>query len=260
MTPRHAQMMFAGMDSVGPDVAPVRKDTSAASFFFVAWVFTGSFFAMNLFVGVIVDNFNRISKQSEGTATMTAEQLQWVESMKALRRARPASTLRRPTGSGAVVRFRRRIFGLISHPYFDASIGAVIVANVGVMACDFWAIGQRAPRLLVAFNGANKVFLYVYYVECALKITAAGLSYFSDGWCRFDFFLVATALLDQLFEELLASLLPIPPMLLRILRSARRTSSNLDGPRGRLCEASSPSRAFVCERAGPLLAASAMRA
>ena len=38
------------------------------------WLFVGCFFALNLFVGVIVDNFNRIKKENDVSATMTAEQ------------------------------------------------------------------------------------------------------------------------------------------------------------------------------------------
>ena len=44
---------------------------------------------------------------------------------------------------------------------------------------------------------------------------------FADNWCRFDFFLVISALLDQFATELLAAYLPIPPMMLRILRVFR---------------------------------------
>ena len=57
------EAMFAGMDAVGPGVAGVRDDSSPAALFFVLWIFFGSFFAMNLFVGVIVENFNKISKR-----------------------------------------------------------------------------------------------------------------------------------------------------------------------------------------------------
>eukprot|EP00966_Prymnesium_polylepis_P081939 1897836-Prymnesium_polylepis.1 len=47
-------------------------------------MFIGSFFALNLFVGVVVDNFNRIRAEQDGSATMTSEQQQWVDTMQAL--------------------------------------------------------------------------------------------------------------------------------------------------------------------------------
>ena len=39
-----------------------------------------------------------------------------------------------------------------------------------------------------------------------------------DNWNRFDFFLVATSLLDQFATDIV---LPFPPMMLRIVRVAR---------------------------------------
>ena len=72
------ELMFATMDATEPGKAPVRNDFSPAALFSIIWIFVGCFFALNLFVGVIVDNFNRIKAEDDGTATMTPEQLQWV--------------------------------------------------------------------------------------------------------------------------------------------------------------------------------------
>ena len=47
-------------------------------------MFIGSFFALNLFVGVVVDNFNRIRAEQDGSATMTSSQQQWVDTMQAM--------------------------------------------------------------------------------------------------------------------------------------------------------------------------------
>eukprot|EP00966_Prymnesium_polylepis_P077820 1803322-Prymnesium_polylepis.1 len=172
---------------------------------------------MNLFVGVIVQNFNRIAKEADGSATMTVEQQQWVDSMKAMGRAKPVNKLRMPSGTHGIARARRRLFRAITHPTFDAIIGGVIVFNVIVMALDYWGI-EQSPVIFSYYGRANEFFLYIYYVEFVLKVTAAGRSYFTDQWCQLDFFLVCTSLLDQFARELLTGFIPMPPMLLRILR------------------------------------------
>merc|ERR1719424_2405677 len=65
-------------------------------------------------------------------------------------------------------------------------------------------------------------FAFIYYVEATIKSIALGCDgYFADSWCRFDFFLVCTSLVDQFATELLAAVLPLPPMLLRVLRVFR---------------------------------------
>ena len=119
-------------------------------------------------------------------------------------------------------RLRRAVHRLVSHWAFDCGMLVIIGANVGQMACDFWEIEQpEHARFKAYFDLAAVCFTYVYYVEGLLKLTALGTFYFVDGWCRFDFFLICTMLLDQFARALLARFLPIPPMLIRILRLLR---------------------------------------
>ncbi len=37
----------------------------------------GSFFAVNLFVGVVIDQFGRMKEEFEGSALLTKDQQQW---------------------------------------------------------------------------------------------------------------------------------------------------------------------------------------
>ena len=76
----------------------------------------GSFVALNLFVGAIVDNFVRLKKEGEGSATMTPEQQQWVRTMKA-GESKPMRAARKPTWAP-----RRAAFRLISSKPFDVCV------------------------------------------------------------------------------------------------------------------------------------------
>ena len=82
------EFMWAGMDAKAVDVAPERNDYSWISVYFLAWVVIGSFVSINLFVGAITDNFTRIKQTLEsegadgGSATMTADQRAWAETMQ----------------------------------------------------------------------------------------------------------------------------------------------------------------------------------
>ena len=211
-------MMFTLMDATEPNRGPTRNDFSPAAFFALLWIFVGNLFAINLFVGVVVDNFNRIAKEAEdnGTATMTDEQMQWVETMKNSTKAKPQKAPKPPTGI-----IRGACFRLVTSAAFDGFIIGVIIANVGVMACDYWGIENNAEDNAL-YTRTLTVFAYIYYAECILKLTGLGTAnYFGDNWCRFDFFLVCTSLLDQFAAELLAYILPVPPMVLRVLRVLR---------------------------------------
>ena len=208
--------MWIMMGAAGTGHAAVRNDFSAASVYALAWMCMSYIFAINLFVGVVVDNFRRIQQQESGSATMTNEQQQWAATMKALANALPVKAQVPPKGP-----VRRICYHVITSQIFDTFITTAIIANIGVMACDFWGIEQDEQRFGY-YNTAMQSFSYIYYIECILKMTAMGAdNYFADNWCRFDFFLVCTSLLDQFASQLLAQYFPLPPMLLRVLRVLR---------------------------------------
>jgi hypothetical protein len=207
--------MYRMMDSTPDDVSLVRNDYNPAAVYSIVWMFIGSLFAMNLFVAIIVENFNKIKSESDGSATMTQEQLQWVSTMKAVTHQRPARIARPPEGC------RLWLYNLVTSQAFDAFIMGVIVANVAVMACDYWGI-DKDPSNFAMYHKAMSVFAYIFYTEAVLKLSGIGpAGYFGDTWSRFDFVLVCTSLFDQFASELLAQVLPMPPMLLRVLRILR---------------------------------------
>ena len=56
---------------------------------------------------------------------------------------------------------------------FDVFLTAVIIANVGAMACDYWGIEDN-PAHIVPYNTCMTIFSYIYYVEFVFKITGLG--------------------------------------------------------------------------------------
>ena len=164
--------------------------------------------------GVVVDNFSRIKSQNNGSTTMTEGQLQWVQTLKAVAHQRPVRVAFPPHDPSS---WRSKVFHLVTSSEFDACIMGVIVLNIFVMACGYWGIEENQFQYSV-YTGAMVGMTYIYYAEACAKIIGLGpVDYFSDSWCRFDFFLVSTAFLS----DFLQALLPVPPMLLRVLRILR---------------------------------------
>ncbi len=52
------------VDAVGEDIHPQRDANPGACVFFVIFIIVGSFFIMNLFVGVTIDKFNEMKEES----------------------------------------------------------------------------------------------------------------------------------------------------------------------------------------------------
>ena len=224
------EFMWMGMDATEPGKAPVRNDFSPASVFFLAWMIVGCFISINLFVGAIVDNFTRIKQETDGSATMTPEQQQWADSLKATVAAQATISPKRPSPDEPR---RLMVFHLVTSESFNFLVIGVIIINVLAMAFEFEKMPDGYEQ---AYDNFMMFFTYFYYCECALKIYGLGSFYFQDGWCRFDFFLVCTGFADQFFSELLLLYLPVPPTILRVMRVARvlrilRLLKNLKGLR-----------------------------
>lgn len=51
------------MDARGVNLQPAREANLYAYIYFVIFIVCGSFFTLNLFIGVIIDNFNMLKKK-----------------------------------------------------------------------------------------------------------------------------------------------------------------------------------------------------
>lgn len=55
--------MADAVDARGVDLQPKRESNLYAYIYFVIFIVCGSFFTLNLFIGVIIDNFNMLKKK-----------------------------------------------------------------------------------------------------------------------------------------------------------------------------------------------------
>lgn len=59
------EVMADAVDARGVDLQPQREANLYAYIYFVIFIVCGSFFTLNLFIGVIIDNFNMLKKKVE---------------------------------------------------------------------------------------------------------------------------------------------------------------------------------------------------
>ena len=101
--------------------------------------FVGSFLGVNLFVGVVVDNFNRIKAERDGSAIMTKGQQQWVQAMKAAMSQTAEVRLQPDHWLG------RLVYPLFKSRLWEWTVKAVLVLNVVVLMAQHALIGQEGP-------------------------------------------------------------------------------------------------------------------
>ena len=71
----------------------------ATQLYFVVFIILGAFFILNLFIGVIIDNFNRLKQQYEDGIGifLTSGQRNWINTLKSAAEKKPTRRLTRPT-------------------------------------------------------------------------------------------------------------------------------------------------------------------
>ena len=73
-------VMWDGIDSVGIEMQPKKNARYWVIIYIVTFMIIGSQFIINLFVGVVIDNFNKIKEKEElGSMFVTEDQKQWIE-------------------------------------------------------------------------------------------------------------------------------------------------------------------------------------
>ena len=66
-------VMWNGIDSSEIDQQPIINNTFAMRFYFIMYMIVGSIFVQNLFIGVVIDNFNRTKEKEEMNGTFLTE-------------------------------------------------------------------------------------------------------------------------------------------------------------------------------------------
>ena len=71
--------MYRAVYSACIGMEPIKNNKPYFVSFFIAYMIVGSLFISNLFVGVVIDNFNKIKEKNElGSAFVTDNQRQWI--------------------------------------------------------------------------------------------------------------------------------------------------------------------------------------
>lgn len=138
----------------------------------------GSQFILNLFVGVIMDNFNKIKEKEEmGSLFVTEDQQAWMDAQRLGLSQKLVKKIEPPAGK------RGDVFILVETSTFEYVITFFIAINTLVMACQYDGIN---PTLELSFKYANYFFAFVFNAEMVLKLIGLGTQYFYSSWNIFD--------------------------------------------------------------------------
>ncbi|GLD95008.1 hypothetical protein PINS_up003633 [Pythium insidiosum] len=185
-------IMLAGVDATKIDMQPIPNYREEWAFFFITFILVGTFFVMQLFVGVVIDNFNRMKEKLEGTHLLSVTQREWLLINEAMLNLRPMRKLKIPQE-----RFRRMMFSLARNSTFELVIVGCIVLNTTIMALHYFGEDDLYGK---AIEFTNYFFALVFALEAAIKVYGLGHYYWKDRWNIFDFVLVLGSFLGMLYQ------------------------------------------------------------
>ncbi|XP_032066427.1 sodium channel protein type 8 subunit alpha isoform X5 [Thamnophis elegans] len=206
-------IMYAAVDSRKQEEQPKYEDNIYMYIYFVIFIIFGSFFTLNLFIGVIIDNFNQQKKKFGGQDIfMTEEQKKYYNAMKKLGSKKPQKPIPRPLN-----RIQGAVFDFVTQQAFDIVIMLLICLNMVTMMVETDTQSKQMEEILYWINF---VFVIFFTCECVLKMFALRHYYFTIGWNIFDFVVVILSVVGMFLAEIIEKYF-VSPTLFRVIRLAR---------------------------------------
>uniref|UniRef100_A0A8C0BQY2 Sodium channel protein n=1 Tax=Buteo japonicus TaxID=224669 RepID=A0A8C0BQY2_9AVES len=205
-------IMYAAIDSRDVLQQPKYEDNLYMYLYFVIFIIFGSFFTLNLFIGVIIDNFNQQKKKISQDIFMTEEQKKYYNAMKKLGSKKPQKPIPRPGN-----KFQGMVFDFVTQQVFDISIMILICLNMVTMMVETDDQSEEMENILYWIN---LVFIVLFTGECVLKLISLRHYYFTIGWNIFDFVVVILSIVGMFLAEMIEKYF-VSPTLFRVIRLAR---------------------------------------
>ncbi|NXG49464.1 CAC1G protein, partial [Psilopogon haemacephalus] len=228
-------IMYDGLDAVGVDQQPVMNYNPWMLLYFISFLLIVAFFVLNMFVGVVVENFHKCRQHQEEEEAKRREEKRLRRLEKKRRRGfggrqgnaltclfalLPAAEAQCKPYYSDYSRFRLLIHQMCTSHYLDLFITGVIGLNVITMAMEHY---QQPKVLDEALKICNYIFTVIFVLESVFKLIAFGFRrFFQDRWNQLDLAIVLLSIMGITLEEIeVNASLPINPTIIRIMRVLR---------------------------------------
>uniref|UniRef100_H2ZPU6 Sodium channel protein n=1 Tax=Ciona savignyi TaxID=51511 RepID=H2ZPU6_CIOSA len=211
------EIMGSAVDITGIESQPRYEASFYNYLYFCVFIIFGAFFSLNLFIGVIIDNFNQQKIKTTGGEDgvfLTDEQRRYYNAMKRMASKTPKKPIPRPNS-----RFANKIYDIVTDRKFEIAVMGLIMLNLVVMAIEHHDMSPKMYRLLQNFNLG---FICIFLLEAILKLIGLRLYYFTVPWNVFDILVVVVSLIGDGLQDVMTQYF-VQPTIFRIIRLFRVT-------------------------------------
>uniref|UniRef100_A0A3P9IW78 Calcium voltage-gated channel subunit alpha1 Ia n=1 Tax=Oryzias latipes TaxID=8090 RepID=A0A3P9IW78_ORYLA len=207
-------IMYHGLDAVGVDQQPITNNNPWMLLYFISFLLIVSFFVLNMFVGVVVENFHKCRQHQEVEEAKRREEKRQRRMEKKRRKAQKLPYF------ASYGQMRLMIHTLCTNHYLDLIITFIICINVITMSLEHY---NQPHSLDLALKYCNYFFTSTFVLEAVLKLIAFGFRrFFKDRWNQLDLAIVLLSVMGITLEEIeISAALPINPTIIRIMRVLR---------------------------------------
>ncbi|KAK2532517.1 Scn3a [Columba livia] len=241
-------IMYAAVDSRDVEDQPKYEDNLYMYLYFVIFIIFGSFFTLNLFIGVIIDNFNQQKKKiiisfdiisllrrSGYIYDRRTEEILQCNEKTGIQKATETYTKASGRNCSPFVnsadyiihvsfknihsenKFQGMVFDFVTKQVFDISIMILICLNMVTMMVE---TDDQSKEMETILSRINLVFIILFTGEFVLKLISLRHYYFTIGWNIFDFVVVILSIVGMFLAEMIEKYF-VSPTLFRVIRLAR---------------------------------------
>ncbi|XP_042364235.1 voltage-dependent T-type calcium channel subunit alpha-1G [Plectropomus leopardus] len=213
-------IMYDGLDAVGVDQQPRMNYNPWMLLYFISFLLIVAFFVLNMFVGVVVENFHKCRRHQEAEEAKRREEKRLKRMEKKRRSKEKELAAQSKPYYSDYSPIRRMIHKMCTSPHLDLFITIVIGLNVITMSMEHY---QQPKELDKALEICNYIFTLIFVLESVFKLVAFGLRrFFKDKWNLLDLAIVLLSIMGITLEEIDGKAsLPINPTIIRIMRVLR---------------------------------------
>lgn len=185
-------IMKAAIDSTARDQQPRFEYNFVCYIYFVIFILFGAFFTLNLFISVVIDNFNEQKRnfdKNAGELFLTDLQRQLYRALRRLKKSAPKKLLICPETP-----IRKLLFKMVMHRNYELATLFLTISNLILLAFEGNVSESLGFIHASTFDQINYFFLGVFTIEVGLRIIALGKCYTYQWVNTLDAILVGLSL------------------------------------------------------------------
>jgi uncharacterized protein with PQ loop repeat len=178
-------VMWNAVDATEIDRIQIKNNDTIQILFFMIYMIACSLFVLNMFVGIVINVFNREKESLYMNHKITQFQREWCDVLVVCYSQKP---LVKYELSGNAV--KDTCYKVATSYILDNFIFLCIIVNTVCLSLTWY---NEPEELKSWLEKINLVFNIIYTIEAAIKLVAFGFDFFKDGWNSFDFIIVLAA-------------------------------------------------------------------